>query len=257
VTIVAIDRDPEAVANARALGVTVVEGNFAEMESLLGSIVDEAPGAILLDLGVSSWQLETPGRGFSYHAEGPLDMRMGRDTELTAHVIVNEWDRAEIARIIREFGEEPMASRIARAIVENRPIGTTSRLSTVIAAAVPAARRRAGHPARRSFQALRIAVNQELDSLRRGLDQAISLVREGGRVIVISYHSLEDRIVKQRFAMGARGCTCPPDMPVCGCGNSAELRLLTRKPVRPTADEIAANRRARSAVLRAAERLAA
>jgi 16S rRNA (cytosine1402-N4)-methyltransferase len=257
VTIVAIDRDPEAVANARALGVTVVEGNFAEMESLLGSILDEAPGAILLDLGVSSWQLETPGRGFSYHAEGPLDMRMGRDTELTAHVIVNEWDRAEIARIIREFGEEPMASRIARAIVENRPIETTSRLSTVIAAAVPAARRRAGHPARRSFQALRIAVNQELDSLRRGLDQAISLVREGGRVIVISYHSLEDRIVKQRFAMGARGCTCPPDMPVCGCGNSAELRLLTRKPVRPTADEIAANRRARSAVLRAAERLAA
>jgi 16S rRNA (cytosine1402-N4)-methyltransferase len=257
VTVVGIDRDPEAVANARALGVKVVEGNFAEMESLLGDILEEAPSAILLDLGVSSWQLDTPGRGFSYHGEGPLDMRMGRDTKVTAGDIVNEWDRAEISRIIRELGEDPMADRIARAIVENRPIETTTHLSTVIAAAVPAARRRAGHPARRTFQALRIAVNRELDSLRQGLEEAITLVRPEGRVIVISYHSLEDRIVKQRFTRGARGCTCPPDMPVCGCGNSAELRLLTRKPVRPSAEEIEANRRARSAVLRAVEKLAA
>ncbi|MBW3666848.1 MAG: 16S rRNA (cytosine(1402)-N(4))-methyltransferase RsmH [Actinobacteria bacterium] len=257
VTIFGIDRDPEAVANARELGVTVVKGNFADMESLLGGILEEAPAAVLLDLGVSSWQLDTAERGFSYHGEGPLDMRMGPDTRLAAHQIVNEWDRAEIARIIRELGEDPMAERIARAIIENRPIETTTELSTVIAAAVPAARRRAGHPARRTFQAIRIAVNRELDSLRQGLEAALSLVKEGGRVIVISYHSLEDRIVKQRFASGARGCTCPPDMPVCGCGNTAELRLLTRKPVRPGPEEIESNRRARSAVLRAAERLAA
>lgn len=257
VTIVGIDRDPAAVANAQALGVTIVEGNFAEMESLLGDILSEAPAAILFDLGVSSWQLDTPERGFSYHGEGPLDMRMGRDTALTAYQIVNEWDRAEIARIISELGEDPMADRIARSIVENRPVETTTQLSTVIAAAVPAARRRAGHPARRTFQALRIAVNRELDSLRCGLEQALSLVRPEGRVIVISYHSLEDRIVKQRFARGARGCTCPPDMPVCGCGNTVELRLLTRKPVRPGPEEIEANRRSRSAVLRAVERLAA
>ncbi len=257
VTIVGIDRDPEAVANAREMGVTVVQGNFADMELLLADILDEAPAAVLLDLGVSSWQLDTASRGFSYHGEGPLDMRMGPDTAISAHDIVNQWSRSEIARIIRELGEDPMSKRIARAIVESRPIATTTELATVIAAAVPAARRRAGHPARRTFQALRIAVNRELEALRGGLDQALSTVRDGGRVIVISYHSLEDRIVKQRFARGAKGCTCPPDMPVCGCGNTAELRLLTRRPVRPGSEEVETNRRARSAVLRAAERLAA
>jgi 16S rRNA (cytosine1402-N4)-methyltransferase len=184
-------------------------------------------------------------------------MRMGPDARTTAWSVVNEWDQRELARILRQYGEEPLANRYAGAIVRARPIETTGQLSTVIAQAAPAARRRAGHPARRTFQAIRIAVNDELDAVRSGVDQALGMVRAGGRVIAISYHSLEDRIVKQRFVEGARGCTCPPDLPVCGCGNTAEIRILTRKPVRASVDEITANNRARSAVLRAAERLAA
>jgi 16S rRNA (cytosine1402-N4)-methyltransferase len=184
-------------------------------------------------------------------------MRMGPDADVTASQIVNEWPEDDLARIIREYGEDRLATRIARAIVRARPIDSTARLSTVVAEATPAARRRAGHPARRTFQAIRIAVNAELDAIASGLDQAIELVREGGRVAAISYHSLEDRIVKRRFAEGATGCVCPPDLPVCGCGQSAELRLLTRKPIRPTPHEVESNRRARSATLRAAERLAA
>lgn len=257
VTILGIDRDPEALANARGLGVTAVQGNFADLEDLVSPLIGEAPSAVLFDFGVSSHQLDEPRRGFSYHDDGPLDMRMGPDAPLTAAVIVNEWPEAELARVIREFGEDPLARRIARAIVRARPIESTGRLSTVIAEATPAARRRAGHPARRTFQALRIAVNAELDAVSSGLDQAIGMVREGGRIVAISYHSLEDRIVKRRFAAGATGCVCPPDLPVCGCGQAAELKLLTRKPIRPSPEEISTNKRARSAVLRAAERVAA
>lgn len=257
VRIVGVDRDPDALENAKRLGVTAVLGNFSDLVSLVTPHLNEPPGAVLFDFGVSSHQLDRSERGFSYHEDGPLDMRMGPDAELTAATVVNEWPVADLTRVIREFGEEPAAARIARAIVRARPIESTSRLSTVIADAMPAARRRAGHPARRTFQAIRIAVNSELDAVRTGLDQAIDLVREGGRVIAISYHSLEDRIVKRRFADGARGCVCPPDMPVCGCGQTAELRLLTRKPIRPTVEEVEANRRARSAVLRAAEKVAA
>jgi 16S rRNA (cytosine1402-N4)-methyltransferase len=257
VSIVAVDRDPEALRNAGPLGVTAVQGNFGALESLLSDVLEEAPAAVIFDLGVSSRHLDEPGRGFSYHHDGPLDMRMGPDARLTAAEIVNTWPEAEIAALIRRHGEEPMASRIAGAIVAARPIESTARLSTVIAEAMPAARRRAGHPARRTFQALRIAVNDELEAIRTGLEDAIGMVREGGRVVVISYHSLEDRIVKRRFAQGARGCECPPGLPVCGCGRTAELRLLTRKPVRPSEGEIAENRRARSAVLRAVEKVAA
>jgi 16S rRNA (cytosine1402-N4)-methyltransferase len=184
-------------------------------------------------------------------------MRMGPDALVTASEIVNTWPVGDIASLIRRYGEEPLAARIAAAIVAARPIESTTRLSTVIAEAMPAARRRAGHPARRVFQALRIAVNAELEAIARGLDQAIEMVRPGGRVVAISYHSLEDRIVKSRFAAGATGCVCPPGMPVCGCGRSAELRILTRRPVRASSEEIALNRRARSAVLRAAEKVAA
>lgn len=257
VRIVAIDRDPDALQNAKDLGVTSVLGNFAEVKRLVSDHIEEAPAAVLFDFGVSSHQLDQPQRGFSYHDEGPLDMRMGPDAHVTASQIVNEWQEDELARIIREYGEDRLATRIARAIVRARPIDSTARLSTVIAEATPAARRRAGHPARRTFQAIRIAVNAELDAISEGLDQAIELVRVGGRVVAISYHSLEDRIVKRRFAEGATGCVCPPDLPVCGCGRSAELRLLTRKPIRPAAEEVESNRRARSATLRAAEKLAA
>ncbi|HEX6947221.1 MAG TPA: 16S rRNA (cytosine(1402)-N(4))-methyltransferase RsmH [Acidimicrobiia bacterium] len=254
VRVVAIDRDPAAVARARELGVDAVQGNFGDLAQLVATVTDQAPAAVLFDFGVSSHQVDTPERGFSYRHDGPLDMRMGPDAPHTAAEIVNEWPEAEIARIIRRYGEEPQANRIAAAIVANRPFETTGQLSTVIAAALPP--RRAGHPARRTFQALRIVVNGEIDAVEAGLDQAIDMVRPGGRVVAISYHSLEDRVVKQRFARGATGCVCPPGLPVCACGRAAELRVLTRKPVRPSPDEVAMNRRARSAVLRAAEKIA-
>lgn len=257
VTVVGLDRDPEALANARAMGVVAVQGDFGDLARLIEPVLPEAPAAVLFDFGVSSHQLDQAGRGFSYRKNGPLDMRMGPDTSLTASEIVNDWSEEDLARIIRDYGEDPMARRIARAIVSARPLESTATLSTVIADAMPAARRRAGHPARRTFQAIRMAVNTELDAIEKGVDQSLELVRRGGRVLAISYHSLEDRIVKRRFSEGATGCICPPDLPVCGCGQTAELRVLTRKPIRPSDDEVAWNPRARSAKLRAVERVAA
>jgi 16S rRNA (cytosine1402-N4)-methyltransferase len=256
VTVIALDRDPEALANARELRATAVEANFADLGTAVSSVTDESVSGVLFDFGVSSHQIDEARRGFSYRREGPLDMRMGPDAGLTADEIVNEWPASDIARIIRVYGEEPLAKRIATAIVAARPIDSTATLSTIIADAMPAARRRVGHPARRTFQAIRIAVNEELDAVAAGVSQAVDMVRPGGRVVAISYHSLEDRIVKQEFAARARGCTCPPDLPVCGCGNSAEVRVLTRKPIRAGSDEIEINNRARSAVLRAVEKLA-
>jgi 16S rRNA (cytosine1402-N4)-methyltransferase len=257
VTVIGIDRDPAALANARDLGVVAIQGNFSEISALVSSMVPAQISAVLFDFGVSSHQLDEPARGFSYRTEGPLDMRMGPDAEQSAAEVVNVWPENRLADVIKRYGEEPLARRIASAIVAARPIDSTSQLSTVIAEALPAARRRAGHPARRTFQAIRIAVNAELEAVANGLDQALELIRPGGRVIAISYHSLEDRIVKRRFVKGATGCTCPPEMPVCGCGNTAELRILTRKPIRASAEEIAENNRARSAVLRAVEKVAA
>ncbi len=257
VSVLGIDRDPEAVANGRGSGIDVVEANFADVATVVADLGVEAPAAILFDFGVSSHQLDVPERGFSYRQEGPLDMRMGPDAAHTADEIVNEWATDDLARVIRQYGDEPLAKRIARSIVEARPIKTTSQLATVVANALPAARRRVGHPARRTFQAIRIAVNSELEAVAGGLDGAIEALRPDGRVLAISYHSLEDRIVKRRFAAGAVGCTCPPDLPVCGCGNVAELRVLTRKPIRASETEVADNKRARSALLRAAEKVAA
>ena len=256
VTVVGIDRDPDAVANAAGLAATVIQGNFADLDGLVRAVTKEPVAGVLFDFGVSSHQLERAERGFSYRTEGPLDMRMGPDARVSAAQIVNEYDMSELARIIRELGEEPHARRIARAIVAARPIESTAMLSTVIARAMPAARRRAGHPARRTFQAIRIAVNSELEAVAGGVAKAIDLVRPGGRVVAISYHSLEDRIVKTEFARRAKGCTCPPDLPVCGCGNTTEVRILTRKPLRASAAEIESNNRARSAVLRAVEKVA-
>ncbi|MGH3650520.1 MAG: 16S rRNA (cytosine(1402)-N(4))-methyltransferase RsmH [Acidimicrobiia bacterium] len=256
VTVIAMDRDAEAVATAVGLDAMVVEANFADIDSVVPPLSEEPVAGVLFDFGVSSHQLDEAGRGFSYRQEGPLDMRMGPDAETTADEIVNTWTTEDLTRIIREYGEEPLARRIARAIVDARPIRSTATLSTVIAQAMPAARRRAGHPARRTFQAIRIAVNRELEAVATGIEKAVDLVRPGGRVIAISYHSLEDRIVKQHFASRAKGCTCPPDLPVCGCGNTTEVRVLTRKPIRASAAEIESNPRARSAVLRAVEKLA-
>jgi 16S rRNA (cytosine1402-N4)-methyltransferase len=257
VNLIAIDRDPEAVANADDLGLTVIQGNFADFSSIVASATDAPLVGVLFDFGISSHQVDESARGFSYRHDGPLDMRMGPDADVTASTVLNEWPEPDLARVIRRYGEEPMANRIARALVEARPHVSTRQVATVIAAALPAARRRAGHPAPRTFQAIRIAVNDELTAISEGLDQAIDSLTPSGRVIAISYHSLEDRIVKRRFARGASDCICPPDLPVCGCGRTAELRLLTRKPLAPSPEEITANNRARSARLRAAEKVAA
>jgi len=264
--VIGIDRDPEAV---RAAGrppsearLTIVQGNFAAIAAVLSDELGAEPDAgdvvdgVLLDLGVSSHQLDTPDRGFSYHRGGPLDMRMGPDAAARAAELVNGWSAHELAAVFRRYGEERYARRIAEAIVRERPLADTAELSAVVAGAVPAAARRARHPARRVFQAIRIAVNEELETLERGLDESIRALRPGGRLVVIAYHSLEDRIVKRRLAAGSSTCVCPPDLPVCGCGRVAELRLLTRRVVRPAESEIAANPRARSALLRAAERVA-
>ncbi len=253
--IIGLDRDVDAIAVApQNERLTAVQANFADLASILG---DTMVDGVLLDIGVSSHQLDTPDRGFSYRSSGPLDMRMGPDAGRSAADLVNEAGEDELGAIFRRFGEERYSRRIAAAIVAQRPIEDTSRLAAGVRDAVPAAARRAKHPARRVFQALRIAVNDELEALRVGLDAAIDHLRPGGRLVVIAYHSLEDRIVKRRIAAGSSECTCPPNLPVCGCGRVTELRSLARKAVRPGEEEIAANRRSRSAVLRAAERVAA
>ncbi len=267
--LIGIDQDEVALAAAEAkLGtipksqrprIQLVRGNFGDLDQAL--LTADIPGidAILFDLGVSSVQIDTPERGFSFKEDGPLDMRMdpGNQT-LTAAEIVNTYNAADLSRIIRAYSDEKWASRIAEFIVRARqqePIVRSEQLVEVIKAAIPASARRAGgHPAKRTFQALRIQVNGELDVLRRGLEAAIRWLNPGGRIAVISYHSLEDRIVKDAFAAMANRCTCPPDLPVCACGRKPVLELVTRKPVLPTADEVARNPRARSAKLRVAQK---
>jgi 16S rRNA (cytosine1402-N4)-methyltransferase len=255
VQILALDRDPASQSRAETANVRFVATDFRNIAQVAAEEgVHELAGA-LFDLGMSSHQLDEAGRGFSYRAAGPLDMRMGPDATLAAADVVNGLSRNELAGILRRYGEERFSGRIADAIVAARPIENTIRLAEVVASAVPAPARRRGHPARRTFQAIRIHVNDELEALRIGLDATIALLRPEGRIVVISYHSLEDRIVKQRFASGSAGCTCPPDMPVCACGTVVELRVLTRRPLRPAEEEVIANPRARSARLRAAERV--
>ena len=237
-----------------------LKGNFGDLDDLL--LRAEVPGVdcFLFDLGVSSPQLDIPERGFSYNEDAPLDMRMnsGNDT-ITAAEVVNTRNEADLTRILRVYGDERYASRIAREIVrrrEERPIETTLQLVDAVKAAIPAAaRRHGGHPARRTFQALRIEVNQELDVLDRGLRAAIRWANPGGRICVISYHSLEDRIVKHVFTELSRGCTCPPDLPVCVCGNVPIVEVRTRRPLVASDEEVAANPRSRSALMRVAVKL--
>ncbi|WP_080804098.1 16S rRNA (cytosine(1402)-N(4))-methyltransferase RsmH [Arabiibacter massiliensis] len=268
-TLIGIDQDEVALAAARRkLGtlpddvrprLEFVRGNFGDMDEALLSV--EVPGvdAILFDLGVSSVQIDTPSRGFSFKENGPLDMRMdpGKQT-LTAKEIIDTYNAADLTRVIRTYSDEKWASRIADFIVrerQTRPIETSGQLVDLIKAAIPASARRAGgHPAKRTFQALRIEVNGELDVLERGLDAAVRWLNPGGRLVVISYHSLEDRIVKETFQKFANRCTCPPDLPVCACGKQPILDIVTRKPVVPTAEEIERNPRARSAKLRVAQK---
>jgi 16S rRNA (cytosine1402-N4)-methyltransferase len=263
--LIAIDRDPTTQPFVDALRATVgpgvqvrpMHGPFA---ACLRRLLDEEAhtGAVLMDLGISSMQVDEPARGFSYTQDAPLDMRMDPSDEVTAADIVNGWEERELSLIFHRYGEERFARQIARAIVQDRartPFTSTLELVATIKRAIPMPSRFGhGHPAKRVFQALRIAVNDELGELEDGLESALALCQPGGRVAVIAFHSLEDRMVKQRFAAAARGCICPPDLPVCGCGRTPEFRLVTSKAVRPGADEVAANPRAASARLRVVQR---
>lgn len=254
VRIIGIDRDGDATVRAQSRGHHVLAGDFRDLGALLADEgINEITG-ILFDFGVSSHQLDTVERGFSYHSDAPLDMRMDPSRGRTASDLVNDLPVSDLERIIRVLGEDKNSLRIARAIAAARPLTTTIQLADVVAASVPARDRRSGHPARKTFQAMRIAVNDELEAIRVGLDAAIDMLTPAGRCVAISYHSLEDRIVKRRFADGARGCVCPPGMPVCGCGAAPELRLITHGALRPSEAEVAANPRSRSARLRAAEK---
>lgn len=265
--LIGIDQDDAALAAAAAtlrLGqqTTLLKGNFGELDDLLTQTRVPYVDGFLFDLGVSSPQLDFDERGFSYQVDAPLDMRMDPNAGgITAADVVDSYQEADLARVIRDYGEERWASRIAAFIVAaraRRPVTTTSQLVEIIKAAVPAGARKDGpHPARRTFQALRIEVNHELDVLARGLEAAVRWLVPGGRIVVISYHSLEDRIVKQDFARLAQGCTCPPELPVCVCGAEPVLRVLTRRAITPSAEEVESNPRSRSAKLRAAEKLQA
>ena len=263
--LIGIDTDQEAIEEAgKRLApyknrTILVKGNFADMDTILtGMDIGKADG-ILLDLGVSSHQLDTAYRGFSFTLDAPLDMRMDRSRGSSAYDLIHTLSEEGLERIIRKYGEERMARRIARSIVENRnftPIRTTADLAAVVVRALPhAAGRQRIHPATRTFQALRIAVNDELTGLHRAIVGGMERLRPGGRFSVISFHSLEDRIVKSAFRIGEKGCICPPDLPICACGRKPTLKVVTRKPIIPGEAEISNNPRSRSAKLRTAERI--
>jgi 16S rRNA (cytosine1402-N4)-methyltransferase len=260
--LISLDQDPDAVQTARArlagLPAQVVQINFRYAKQALDELGIAQINGALLDLGVSSHQLDDAARGFSYRADAPLDMRMSQSGESAAD-LVNSASREELARILRDYGEEPYAWQIAGKIVAAReaaPIETTLALADLVAAAVPPAERRKNkNPARRTFQALRIAVNHELDALDEGLDGIFDALAQGGRLCVITFHSLEDRLVKNKFRRWATACTCPPEFPVCVCGGKAKAKLITRKPIDAKPDELEQNRRSRSAHLRVIEKL--
>ncbi|SCJ47304.1 Ribosomal RNA small subunit methyltransferase H [uncultured Flavonifractor sp.] len=263
--LICIDRDQAALdaAPGRLEGlmdrVTLVHGNFGDLADILDRLKLDKLSGVLADLGVSSPQLDDASRGFSYMADAPLDMRMDQSEALTARTVVNEWPQEEIRRILFQFGEERYAPAIAAAIVrarEKAPIETTLELVDIIRSAMPAhALREKQHPAKRSFQAIRIAVNDELSAADKLIQAAVPALAPGGRLAIISFHSLEDRIVKNAFAAFAKGCTCPPDFPVCVCGKKPVIRLVNKKPIVSGEEELNENARARSAKLRIAEKL--
>ena len=259
--LIALDRDPDAIKVAterlKDYPATVLKYNFCDIDKALDSQGIEKVDGVLLDLGVSSHQLDTEERGFSYHGEAPLDMRMSQEGTTAAN-LVNTLSAPELIKIFRDYGEEKFASKIANAIVKARetaPITTTAQLTDIISDNVPASYKRSGHPARKCFQALRIAVNGELDSVSSVINTAFERLNVGGIMAVITFHSLEDRIVKRGFAELCKGCTCPPDIPICVCGNTPKGELVFRKPVEPSAEEIEFNLRSRSAKLRAIRKI--
>lgn len=256
-----IDVDPIALSQAKKRltpfgdRVHILQGSYAKMADHSASLGWDQVDGVLLDLGFSSLQVDDPERGFSFRKEGPLDMRFDPSQSTTAAELINQLSERELAEIIASYGEEPRARRVARAIVRNRPLQTTLELAEVVANAAGMTRKGI-HPATRTFQALRIAVNDEMATLESGLAQAVDLLTLKGRIAVISFHSLEDRIVKRYFRQESRDCVCPPEQPVCTCEHRARVKILTRRPIRPSEAEIDANPRARSARLRIAERLA-
>ena len=261
--LISIDQDPDAIDFLREKlsnyeNSVLIQDNFSNMDKIAKDLSINAVNGVLLDIGVSSHQFDTPSRGFSYRYDAPLDMRMSQ-TGVSAADLVNNLSWQELAKIISTYSEEKFAKNIALAIVKEReisPIKTTEHLSEVIKSAIPAKfKRDGGHPARKTFQALRIAVNKELDVLTNGLDAAFSILKPGGRLAVITFHSLEDRLVKKKMATWCEGCTCPPEFPVCVCGRKPNVKIITRKPVLPSQEELAVNHRSKSAKLRVAEKL--
>lgn len=259
--LLALDRDPTAVETAterlKGFNATVIKANYSELDRVLSEQGIDSVDGILLDLGVSSHQLDTAERGFSYRLDAPLDMRMSQEG-ISAKDIVNGWSEKELARIIFEYGEEKYARNIASAIVkcrEQKKIDTTGELSEIIKSAVPAKSKREKNPCKRTFQAIRIAVNEELEHLSLALDKAFDALKPTGRLCIITFHSLEDRLVKQRFAAYCRGCECPPDFPVCVCGKKPRGKLVNRKPITAGEKELEENRRSSGAKLRIIEKL--
>jgi len=263
--LIAIDQDLTAHANAKQVlapyegRYTLVHANFRRLQEIVAELGLDGVDGVLFDLGVSSPQLDEGERGFSYQHDAPLDMRMDKTQPFTAQELVNTWGADELTKIFYEYGEEKWSKRIAEFIVRERataPLETTGQLVDIIKAAIPAAaRREGGHPAKRTFQAIRIAVNDELNVFAEAIHSAVEVLRPGGRVAVITFHSLEDRICKQAFQEMAKGCICPPELPICRCTNEPKVKVITRKPIVPSAEELAANPRARSAKLRVAEKL--
>lgn len=259
--LIAIDKDAAAIERCKqrlapyAQRVTFVHDDFKNIAQIMRRMGEQKADGALLDLGVSSFQLDEAERGFSYSKEAPLDMRMDQSSSLSAYQVVNEYQQRDLARILYEYGEESFGSKIAAAIVKSRPIETTTQLAEIIKNAIPAAKRRSGgHPAKKSFQAIRIEVNGELDSLKDTVDAFLDVLAPGGRLAIITFHSLEDRIVKKVFQTAQNPCTCPPDFPKCVCGKVSKGKIITRKPILPDAAEIEQNPRSRSAKLRIFER---
>ncbi len=259
--LIAIDRDPDAIKVATerlsGLNATVVHSNYTEIDKILEDLDIEGLDGMLLDLGVSSYQLDNAERGFSYHSDAPLDMRMSKEG-LSAYDVVNTYSYGELVRILFEYGEEKFAKSIASNIVktrESKPIESTSELAEIVKMSVPQKIRREKNPCKKTFQALRIHVNNELGGLSEALDKAFDALNVGGRLVIITFHSLEDRLVKQRFASFCQGCTCPPEFPVCICGNTPRGKLITKKPIEPSREELEANNRSHSAKLRIIEKI--
>lgn len=264
--LISIDQDDDALATCREKfekygeRSILVKSNFSELDTVLSELGIEKVDGVLMDLGVSSFQLDTPVRGFSYNTEARLDMRMNVQNPFSAYELVNTYSEAELKRIIFNYGEEKFAPLVAKKIVsarEVKPIETTTELADIIKSAIPvaAAKKEAQHPAKRTFQAIRIEVNHELDVISPAIDTAVNRLNEGGRIVIMTFHSLEDRLVKTKFNDYAKGCICPPDFPVCVCGNKAKLKVITKKPITASNRELELNSRSKSAKLRVAEKV--